>query len=295
MTGAGGFVGPYLARHLRSLGDTVWGASLSGESDPDYTAVALDVTDPERVMEVMRAIEPDEVYHLAAISQPALSDGVGYLTVNLGGTLNVLAGAATVEAHVLLVSSAYVYGRQDGVITEASLVAPTHPYGASKAAAELAGLTHALTGEHVVRVRPFNHVGPGQSTDFFVPTLIRQLGAIRAGRSEPRLALGNLDAVRDVGDVRDVVRAYPAALRAAARGAVYNVCTGVGVSMRAIVDRAIAIAGMDVEIVTDPERVRPNDLPHLVGRADALAALTGWRPERKLDETIADMLASLDT
>lgn len=287
-------MGPHLARHLRSLGDTVWGASLSGDPDPDYTAVALDVTDGERVLEVVRDIEPDEVYHLAAISQPALGDGAGYLRVNLGGTLHVLAAAAAVDARVLLVSSAYVYGRRDDDITEAAAMQPIHPYGASKAAAELAGLTHALTGEHVVRVRPFNHVGPGQSTDFFVPTVIRQIGDIRAGRAEPRLSLGSLDAVRDVGDVRDVVRAYPAALRSAARGAVYNVCTGVGVSMRDIVDRAIALAGMDVEIVTDPKRVRPNDLPRLVGRADALTSLTGWSPERTLDETITDMLASLE-
>jgi GDP-4-dehydro-6-deoxy-D-mannose reductase len=294
VTGAAGFVGPFLARHLRTLGDTVWGGSLEGAPHPDYTAIELDVTDPARVREVMRSLAPAEVYHLAAISRPALQNGEGYLEVNLGGTLNVLAAAAEIGARVLVVSSGYVYGRHAEPITEATAIAPIHAYGASKAAAEMAALTWALTGQHVVRVRPFNHVGPGQSTDFFVPTLIGQLGAVRAGRAEPRVVLGSLDAVRDIADVRDVVRAYPGALRAAAAGSVYNVCTGTGVSMRDVVELAVELAGVEVEVITDPERVRPNDLPRLVGRADSLTALTGWHPERTLAATLTDMLASAE-
>lgn len=290
VTGAEGFVGPYLARHLRELGDGVWGGSLSGAPHPDFEAVRLDVTDRVRVQEVLREVAPDEVYHLAALSQPTLDDQRAYYDVNLHGTLHVLGAARAVGARVLVVSSAYVYGARAGAIPEDAPLRPMNPYGASKAAAEMAAVAAAAGGLHAVIARPFNHSGPGQPPAFFVPTLIQQLAAIRDGRTEPELRLGNLDAVRDLSDVRDVVRAYPLLLRHGRPGEAYNVGRGEGVAMRDVVRLALALLDADVKVATDPARVRPNDLPELVADLGKLRATIDWRSGIGLERMLKDML-----
>lgn len=290
VTGADGFVGPYLAWHLRELGVSVWGGSLSGAPHADFEAVRLDVTDRARVQEVVGDVAPDEIYHLAALSQPTLDDERAYYDVNLHGTLHVLAAARAVGARVLVVSSAYVYGARAGAIAEDAPLRPMNPYGASKAAAEMAAVAAAAGGVHATIARPFNHSGPGQPPAFFVPTLIQQLAAIRDGRAEPELRLGNLDAVRDLSDVRDVVLAYPLLLRHGRPGEAYNVGRGEGVAMREVVRLALALLDADVRVVTDPARVRPNDLPALVADVRKLRATVDWRPGIGLEGMLKDML-----
>jgi GDP-4-dehydro-6-deoxy-D-mannose reductase len=291
ITGAGGFVGPYLARYLAELGAEVWGGGLSGDAAEDYRAVTLDVTDSAQVARVMRDVQPGEVYHLAGITRPASGDTAAFYAVNLHGTLNVLDAAQETGAAALVVGSAYVYGAQAGPLNEHAELKPVNHYGASKAAADLAALPYALAGNRVVRVRPFNHVGPGQSPDFLLPTLVQQLAKIEARRLEPVLKLGNLGSVRDFTDVRDIVRAYPKLLRAGENGAVYNLASGRGVSVRELADIVLARAQREVKLETEQARIRATDIPDLVGDAAKAREAVGWTPEIPLETTLDEMLA----
>lgn len=291
ITGAGGFVGPYLARHLTELGAEVWGGGLSSAAAEDYRAVTLDVTDAAQVARVLDEVQPTEVYHLAGVTRPASGDTAAFYAVNLHGTLNVLGAAQKTGAAVLVVGSAYVYGAQAGALSERAELRPVNPYGASKAAADLAALPYALSGNRVVRVRPFNHVGPGQSPDFLLPTLVQQLAGIEAGRLEPTLKLGNLDSVRDFTDVRDIVRAYPQLLRGGENGVVYNLASGRGVSVRELAEMVLSRARRAVQLETEPARVRATDIPELVGDASKAREAVGWRPDIPLETTLDEMLA----
>lgn len=293
ITGAHGFVGPYLARHLRTLGDEVWGTDTTETPHRDFRSVRLDVRARDRVSEVLEDVAPDEIYHLAAISRPTHDDVAALYEVNLLGTVHVLEAARDLGCRVLMVSSSYVYGSCSGAVHEETPLEPTNPYGASKAAAEMAAISAAAAGLEVVRVRPFTHTGPGQPAAFFVPTLVEQLAAIRDRRADPELRLGNLDPVRDVSDVRDVVRAYPLLLRWGEPGQVYNVGRGVGVAMREIVRLALDLVHLDVDMVTDPSRLRPLDLPELVADVTRLHATIDWHPEHDLRDTLRDMLAAV--
>jgi GDP-4-dehydro-6-deoxy-D-mannose reductase len=291
ITGAGGFVGPYLARHLQGLGYEVWGGVLRESTSSDFKSVTLDVRDAAQVREVIGALNPDEVYHLAGVTRPAGGDTAAFYAVNLCGTLNVLEAARAVHAAVLVVGSAYVYGAQRGPLTEHAPLQPVNHYGASKASAELAALPYALSGMRVVRVRPFNHVGPGQSPDFLLPTLVQQLARIEAGRAEPVIKLGNLDAVRDFTDVRDIVRAYPKLLREGDNGGVYNLASGRGVSVRELAELVLKRAKVEVGLATEAARVRATDIPELIGDATRAREAVGWTPTIPLDATLDAMLA----
>ncbi len=167
---------------------------------------------------------------------------------------------------------------------------PITPYGASKVAASYLALQAWLgSGLETIRVRPFNHTGPGQSARFLVPALAQRI--VEAERDErDEIAVGNLDPVRDVNDVRDVVRAYRLLASDGAPGEVYNVCSGTGVSVREIAELLLAHAQRPLRLVQDPALVRPVEVPRLVGDASKLRAATGWEPEYTLDDTLRDVL-----
>lgn len=294
ITGGGGFVGGYLRAHLEALGEHVWtGVFHDGvyNGAPGAGRVKLDVRGGAAVHAVFRDLRPREVYHLAGVTRPAQGKLADFYDVNFRGALNVLEAAAEVGAAVLVVSSAYVYGAQSGALAETTPPNPVNHYGASKIAAEFASLPYARSGGRVVRVRPFNHVGPGQSPDFLLPSLVQQLARIEAGQLEPTLKLGNLSSVRDFTDVRDVVRAYPKLLREGENGEVYNLASGRGVSVRELVDTVLSRVQQDVRLEVEPARLRNTDIPELVGNADKAQAAIGWRPTISLETTIDEMLA----
>jgi GDP-4-dehydro-6-deoxy-D-mannose reductase len=169
---------------------------------------------------------------------------------------------------------------------------PRSPYGASKAAQDLlAGLAAQAYRLDLVRVRPFSHAGPGQHPRFALPAFARQLAAIERGEAEPVLAVGNLDVVRDYTDVRDVARAYADLLTLGQAGEAYNVCRGRGLALRELVDRLCAASRVPVRIEVEAGRLRPSDLPHLVGVPDKLAETTGFAPKIEIAQTLADLLA----
>jgi GDP-4-dehydro-6-deoxy-D-mannose reductase len=287
VTGAGGFVGSWLAAHLRECGDEVV-----------VTDSEVDVTDPVALRESLVGSEPEAVYHLAALTHVGRSyeDPFPVVRVNALGTLSVLeaARACAKRPRVLVISSAEVYGsvtEKDLPLTEESPLDPVSPYAASKVAAEFLGIQAFLAhGLEVLRVRPFNHVGPGQSTQFAVPALAsRIVRATAAGESW--IPVGNLAARRDISDVRDVVRAYRLLVCDGVPGEVYNVCSGRVVSIEEIVIRLLKLSGADLELRTDPGLVRPIDVPVLQGDPRKLEEQTGWRPEISLDRTLGDVLA----
>lgn len=281
LTGASGFVGAYLIRELESRGY-------------DVVAPFVDVTDSSAISAAIASARPDVLLHLAGITRPGSDDVDAFYRINVDGARHVL---DAVEHHaptcrVLMVGSAYAYGRYDRPIAETDLLVPLNHYGVSKAAADhLAGM-YAGRGLHVIRARPFNHSGPGQPPDFLVPTLVAQAAAIRDGGADHIIHLGNLDAVRDYCDVRDVVRGYAMALDAAEPGEILNFGSGHGVSVRDAYDLVITAAGITPELVIEPARIRADDLAMLVADTRHAHDAIGWTTHIPLEQTIADMLAA---
>ena len=293
VTGAGGFVGVHLVQHLPEQGDEV--VAL------ERTVDGIDVADAEPVTDAIMAAKPEAVYHLAGASDVGGSWAAPRETflANALGTLNVLEAArAAGTGRVLAVTSADVYGRvtEDELpLTEHRPLRPVSPYAASKVAADAlaqqAWLGHRLP---VLRVRAFNHLGPGQSDRFVAPSL-----AARIARNErdggDEVPIGNLSPRRDVTDVRDVVRAYRLLMEHGVPGEVYNVCRGAAVSVEEIAAALLAMAARPMHLVSDPALARPVDIPVLVGDNTALRQATGWVPTIALAQTLADVLADWRT
>ncbi|HET6773012.1 MAG TPA: GDP-mannose 4,6-dehydratase [Acidimicrobiales bacterium] len=288
VTGAGGFVGVHLVRHLEEQGDDVL--------QLERTVDGIDIADADALTDAVVAAKPEVVYHLAGAADVGGSWAAARETflANALGTLNVLEASREAGAdRVLAVTSADVYGRvsQDELpIREDQPLRPVSPYAASKVAADAlaqqAWLGHRLP---VVRVRAFNHLGPGQSDRFLAPSL-----AARIARNErdggDEVPIGNLTPRRDVTDVRDVVRAYRLLIEAGEPGGVYNVCRGRAASVRQIAEALLGMARRPMRLVPDPALQRPVDIPVLVGDNTALRAATGWEPTIPLERTLTDVL-----
>ncbi|HXZ62616.1 MAG TPA: GDP-mannose 4,6-dehydratase, partial [Acidimicrobiales bacterium] len=286
VTGGKGFVGSWLVSHLQERGDEV--VAVDRE---------IDVCDAAALRSALTDAAPDAVYHLAALTHVGRSwaDPEQVVRVNVLGTLHVLEAARRCRPvpRVLVVSSAEVYGALDESALPAgedSVLAPVTPYAASKVAAEFVAVqAHLGNGVPVIRVRPFNHVGPGQAEGFVVPGLAKRIvEARRQGRDT--LPVGNLSARRDLTDVRDVVRAYRLLVERGQPGEVYNVCSGRAWSIAEVADRLLATAGAELKLVEDPDLVRPVDVPLLVGDPGRIRVAVGWVPEIPIDRTLADVL-----
>lgn len=294
VTGATGFVGPFLIRHLLAEGYEVVGGSHGSEKKlpQGCRSVPLDVTYRNAVQRTVSDSAPDEVYHLAGLTHPASEAVDLFYEVNFVGALNLLEAVReeAPEARVLLVGSAYAYGQVDRPVAETATLQPVNHYGVSKAAVDLLGHTYALQGLQVINARPFNHSGPGQSPDFVLPTLVQQFAEIRAGKRDPTIQLGNLSSTRDLSDVQDVVRAYHRALRVGRPGEAYNVGSGRGVSVRDLFELVRQEAGVQAEYTVEPSRVRATDIPYLVADMSKTRRELGWEPEIPLQKTVRDML-----
>ena len=286
VTGAGGFVGAWLSAHLADCGDHVVGVDRE-----------VDVTDLQQVRAAMTGARPDVVYHLAALTHVGRSweDPGQVVQVNAIGTLYVLEAAreCSPQPRVMVTSSAEVYGavpQERLPVTEDTPLAPVTPYAASKVAAEFMGVQeHLAYGLPVIRSRPFNHVGPGQSSAFVVAALAERIARARRTGS-PVIQVGNLSARRDLTDVRDVVRAYRMLAEHGVAGEVYNVCTGRDVAIEEVARRMLTLAGVELRLEPDPSLARPVDVPVVRGDPGKLKAATGWEPEFDLDDTLHAVL-----
>jgi GDP-4-dehydro-6-deoxy-D-mannose reductase len=287
VTGGTGFVGQWLVAHLLDAGDEVVVA------DQD-----LEITDDAAVRAAIGDARPDSIYHLAGQAHVGESWGAPLRTfsINAVGTLCVLEAARVLPSvpPVVLLSSAEAYGVVDPAqlpVDEDTPLRPVTPYAASKAAAELLGLQAALGAKvPVVRARPFNMIGPGQSPAFVVAALAQRVARAERDGAD-HIVVGNLTPRRDFLDVRDAARAFRLLAEHGEVGQVYNVCSGHDIAVLDVVGRLMALAGVDLRLVADQALSRPVDVPRLVGNPQRLHAATGWQPEISLDETLGDVLA----
>ncbi len=299
VTGAGGFVGTHLCAALAACDrrPTVIAAGLADKG----CDVALDLTDMVAVDAFVARERPDALVHLAAqasVGAAQVDRVVQTWAVNLGGTLNLAAAMArhAPDAVVLFASSSEVYGGAFGAqaIDEDATPQPTNAYARSKLMAEevLAAVLPATA--RLVIARAFNHTGPGQREEFVLPSFAGQIARIEAGRQPPVLRVGNLDAARDMLDVRDVVAAYMALLAApsAPGRRTYNVASGTARPLREMLEALRALARVPFAVEVDPARLRASDIPYAAGRSDRLAADIGWTPKVPLDDTLAELLAA---
>jgi GDP-4-dehydro-6-deoxy-D-mannose reductase len=283
VTGANGFVGPHALARLRA--DGIETREFEG-----------DIRDEAVCLAQVRGAAPDAVLHLAAIASVADAwrrPGI-VREVNVGGTQNLLAAVATAApgARVLLVSSAEVYGavpEQDQPIAEDAPLDPRSPYAESKVEAE--AVARASPVDTVI-ARPFPHIGPGQDERFAIASFAGQIAAIEAGEAPPEIRVGNLDARRDLSDVRSIVGAYSLLLRAPGAAGAYNACSGRAHRIGDVLAQLLALSDVEIEVVVDPERLRPADIPLLCGDPTRIEHELGWSPTYTLEQTLADTLSS---
>lgn len=289
ITGAHGFVGAHLVEHLHDCGDEVIAI--------DRAAGDADILDADALCATFAKYRPEVIYHLAGDSDVGGSwdHPTDTFRANAEGTLNVLAAARSADVErVLVIGSADVYGRvtpDELPITESHPLRPVSPYAASKVAADYLAVQAWLGhSQHVVRTRPFNHLGPGQTTRFVAPALaMRIVTAEDSGTAD--IPVGNLSSQRDFTDVRDVVRAYRLLIERGSPGEVYNVCSGSAIAVADLAEQMIALAASPLRLVSDPELQRPVDIPVLCGDNSRIREATGWAPEIPLADTLVDLLS----
>ncbi len=304
ITGATGFVGAHLRRYF--LTQTEW--DVTGTCYPEAppapfdpqreTLHYLDLRDADATRALLAQSPPDYVIHLAAQSHVPTSyqDPWGTLDNNIRGQLILLEAFKTLglAPRTLVIGSGEEYGRANAAelpLTENHPLRPENPYSVSKVAQDVLGYQYFISfGLPVIRMRPFNHVGPGQSARFVLPALASQVAGIEAGKQSPVMRVGNLTPARDFTDVRDVVRAYHLALTRGAPGEVYNVASGVPRTIQSLVEQLVTLATIPIHVEIDPERYRPADVPIIYGSAAKLKQDTGWEPEIPFEQTIQDVL-----
>lgn len=304
VTGTTGFVGPYAVAAVRRLAGPAAEIVATAHQQRDDAVIghveALDVTDALAVREALARHRPSHVLNLAGIASPvAAAERPGRAwQVHVDGALNLAHGLLDALPQSLLVhvGSGLVYGSSaaDGApLSEDVAVAPVDSYAASKAAADAALGALVRAGLRCVRMRPFNHTGPGQSEAFVVPSFAARIARIEAGLAEPVLDVGNLEAERDFLDVRDVATAYALAMLKGdmiAPGTIFNIGSGVPLRVRAILDTLLSLSTTRIAIRPDPARQRPNDLPRVVADGRRVRSTLGWRPEYAFTSTLADVL-----
>jgi GDP-4-dehydro-6-deoxy-D-mannose reductase len=304
VTGALGFVGPYLVEALRRSYENnieiIATAKKAGQHAMLGPVRAIDVTDRAAVEDAIAGANPTHVIHLAGIAAPTAvnADPDEAWRVHLQGTLNlarVILKRAP-DCWLINVGSALVYGesaKAGRALDENALLAPLDEYSASKAAADLALGPLIRSGLKCIRLRPFNHTGPGQSEAFVVPAFAAQIARIEARLAPPIIRVGNLDAQRDFLDVRDVANAYALVMKNLERlesGTVLNIASGIPRRISDILASLIARSRVEISVEQDPMRQRPGDLPILLGDASRARRLLHWKPEYSFEDTLTALL-----
>jgi GDP-4-dehydro-6-deoxy-D-mannose reductase len=298
VTGAAGFAGSHLLDLLTRNGARVFAWHRPGGQPPaDHRHVtwqAVDITSARDVASAIAAAEPLAIYHCAAEAHVGRSfaNTTPTFQVNVRGTHYLLEGLrrAGLRAKLVVPSSAMVYAISDHPLTEEHPLGPSNPYALSKLAQEMTALRGRDDGFHVTVARAFNHVGPRQNPFFAASGFARRIADIEAGKWEPEIAVGNLDARRDIHDVRDTVRAYQLILDRGVDGRSYNVCSGRAIQIGELLDKLLTHARVPIKIRVDPARYRPSDVPLLLGDPTRLKTELGWMPQIPFDKTIIDLL-----
>ena len=294
VTGASGFAGSHLVDRLLTHHPRViaWAHRAAPvAADTRVRWQRIDLLDTAATASAVRETQPTIIYHCAGVPHVAESwkNAAHPLEVNVLGTHHLLEAvrAEAPACRVVVVGSALVYRQSERALAEDDPLGPSNPYGVSKLAQEMLAQRASTP---VVIARPFNHAGPRQQASFVTSSFAKQIAEIEAGRAEPSLRVGNLDARRDLMDVRDTVRAYEALGRTGGAGRVYNVCAGVAHRVGDLLEILLRRAHTRVSVVVDPDRLRPSDNPVVLGDPSRLHAETGWQPEIPIERTLEDLL-----
>lgn len=302
ITGATGFVGKHLIDSLLSQNAyEIIGTYRSepGTIPPEVHLENVDLLNQEAVDTLIQRHKPDIVYHLAGLSSAGVSFKApgDFITNNVIGELSVLEALRKhelIETKVVVVSTAEVYGvinPEDLPIDETTTLRPVNPYAVSKIAQDYLGLQYRLAYRmNIIRLRPFNHIGPGQKDTFVLASFAKQIAEIEKGNKEPVLFVGNLEAKRDFTDVRDMVKAYELAVEKGEKGEVYNIGSGVSQKINDMLHTLLSFSTAKIEVRPDPERFRPIDVPEIVCDATKFQNLTGWKTEIPFERTLQDIL-----
>ncbi len=299
VTGACGFAGGHLVRHLVEAGDSV-AATFFRDVEPWHPTVGLaiarerlDITSSSACLELVDKLKPDAIYHLAGMAfvPEAEENFSAALTLNVAGVSNMIRAASVVgqRCSFIFTSSAEVYGKftaDELPLSETQPVRPGNNYSLSKAMAEMVLDRYASDTVRPVVVRPFNHIGPAQNDRFVVSSFAKQLAEIAVGRRESVLRVGNLSAQRDFTDVRDIVRAYR--LAASLGSGTYNLCSGEPVQVSKVLEMLIAESGVSARVEVDQGRLRAVDVPMLYGSALRAKRDLGWTRQIPLAQTLKD-------
>jgi GDP-4-dehydro-6-deoxy-D-mannose reductase len=303
ITGVAGFVGGHLVEHLAAATEwDVWG-NVRDATDlryvvPGVRAVVSDLRVPQAALDLVDRARPDFVFHLAAQAfvPQSWADPWDTYETNLRSQINLLEALLTCGAatRVLVIGSNEEYGlvtADELPLREDSPLRPDSPYGVSKVAQDFIGLQYALSRKlPVVRVRPFNQIGPRQSDRFVASSFARQIASIEAGLAPPVIKVGNLRAQRDFTDVRDMVRAYRLAVERCEPGEVYNIGSGTPRSIQYLLDTLLSYSTHAIRVEVDPARLRPSDVPVAYCDASKFSAQTGWTPTIAFEQTLRDVL-----
>jgi GDP-4-dehydro-6-deoxy-D-mannose reductase len=304
ITGLNGFAGSHLADFLLTQPDTeIVGAGLGDTKNLAHLGTRApfiegNLTDPRVAEALLEQTQPDRIYHLAgqAFAPISWQDPWTTLEINLRSQVNLLSAAARMKlnARILVIGSMDEYGRvepEDLPVTEDTPLKPDSPYGVSKIAQDFLGLQYFLSHHlHIIRVRPSNHIGPRQNEQFVTSNFAKQIAEIELGKREPVLRVGNLTALRDFSDVRDMVRAYHLAIERGEAGEVYNIGSERPVSIQYIVDTFLAHSRVPIRIEQDPNRLRPSDTPVMSCNIEKFRKQTGWHATFSLEQSLRDIL-----
>lgn len=306
ITGVTGFVGSHLAEFFLAKGNVeLFGIERwrSRTENIDHIKAKLnftecDIRDASSVKKAVQKIKPDQIYHLAAQSfvPASWSAPAETLTTNIVGQLNILEAVREmgINPAILIAGSSEEYGLvhpDELPIKETNPLRPLSPYAVSKVGQDLLGYQYFMSYKlHVIRTRAFNHTGPRRGEVFFCSTIAKQIVEIEKGLKEPVIEVGNLEAQRDFTDVRDVIRGYFLALEKGKPGEAYNICSGKAYKMRDVLDMFLGLTKVKIKERQDPKRMRPSDVPILLGDHSLFSKTTGWEPEIPFEKTLKDLL-----
>lgn len=296
ITGINGFAGSWLAEYLAEKNIETAG-TFYPKSPAQPNAFPCDLSIPHEIEEIVKKIRPDIIFHLAAQGYVPASweDPAGTVKVNVLGTLYLLEALRKLspDTKTLLIGSGDEYGFNDGnkPLTEDTPLSPQNPYAVTKVCIDLMGAQLARYHNlHIIRIRPFPHIGPRQSPNFAVSDFCRQIALIEKTKQPPVIKAGNIESRRDFTDVRDMVRAYWLAAEKGAPGEVYNISSEKAYSIKEMLKKLIAMAKTEIKIEIDASRLRPQDTIIKLGDSQKFRRLTGWRPEIPIEQTLRETL-----
>lgn len=296
VTGAAGFVGKHLINELLENGHDVVAVTNTNEKQPSaIKTFVADLTDKDAVSNNIKFDEVDAVIHLAGLAAvgPSFDQPLYYLSTNAGIQINLFEAclAQNAKPKFLVISSGSLYDpKQKMPLNESSRVLPSSPYSVSKVAQESLATYYGNRGFEYIIARPFNHMGPGQNPGFIVPDFAQQIALGEKGEVS-EIMVGNLEAKRDYTDVRDIAHAYRLLVESnRTSGQIFNICSGNSVSGKEILDSLLAESSAKLTVKQDPDRMRPSDIPEIIGNHNKITQLTSWEPKYSLQETLSDAL-----